>query len=81
VQLTRGNYRGVLDAVGTGQAVAPGGPAAVQLHAQKAKAWARVQLWYCRSLAACYVGRVAAELADELNRVIEQIQALARRSN
>ncbi len=40
--LTRGDYRGVLDAAETGHAVAPGGPAAVQLHAQKAKAWARI---------------------------------------
>lgn len=40
--LTRGDYRGVIDAAETGQSVAPHGPAAVQLHAQKAKAWARI---------------------------------------
>jgi tetratricopeptide (TPR) repeat protein len=40
--LTRGDYRGVLAAAETGHAVAPHGPAAVQLHAQKAKAWARI---------------------------------------
>jgi tetratricopeptide (TPR) repeat protein len=40
--LTRGDYRGVLSAAETGHAVAPAGPAAVQLHAQKAKAWARI---------------------------------------
>jgi tetratricopeptide (TPR) repeat protein len=40
--LTRGDYRGVLAAAETGHAAAPHGPAAVQLHAQKAKAWARI---------------------------------------
>src|SRR5437762_7667176 len=40
--LTRGDYRGVLAAATTGHEVAPSGPAAVQLHAQKAKAWARI---------------------------------------
>jgi tetratricopeptide (TPR) repeat protein len=40
--LTRGDYRGVLDAAETGHAAAPRGSAAVQLHAQKAKAWARI---------------------------------------
>jgi tetratricopeptide (TPR) repeat protein len=40
--LTRGDYRGVLSAVETGQTAAPRGPAAVQLHAQRAKAWARI---------------------------------------
>jgi tetratricopeptide (TPR) repeat protein len=40
--LTRGDYRGVLAAAETGHAVAPHGPAAVQLHAQRAKAWARI---------------------------------------
>ena len=40
--LTRGDYRGVLDAADTGHAVAPRTGAAVQLHAQKAKAWARL---------------------------------------
>ena len=40
--LTRGDYRGVLDAAATGHGVAPSGAAAVQLHAQKAKAWARI---------------------------------------
>jgi tetratricopeptide (TPR) repeat protein len=40
--LTRGDYRGVLAAAETGHAVAPNSPAAVQLHAQKAKAWARI---------------------------------------
>jgi len=39
--LTRGDYRGVL-AAATGHDVAPSGAAAVQLHAQKAKAWARI---------------------------------------
>ncbi len=40
--LTRGDYHGVLAAADTGHAVAPHGRAAVQLHAQKAKAWARI---------------------------------------
>jgi tetratricopeptide (TPR) repeat protein len=40
--LTRGDYRGVLDAAETGHAAAPRTGAAVQLHAQKAKAWARL---------------------------------------
>jgi hypothetical protein len=40
--LTRGDYRGVLAAATTGHEVAPDGPAAVQLHAQRAKAWARI---------------------------------------
>ena len=40
--LTRGDYRGVIAAADTGHAVAPSGSAAVQLHAQKAKAWARI---------------------------------------
>ena len=40
--LTRGDYRGVLAAAETGHAAAPRGPAAVQLHAQRAKAWARI---------------------------------------
>ena len=40
--LTRGDYRGVLAAAATGHEVAPNGAAAVQLHAQKAKAWARI---------------------------------------
>ena len=40
--LTRGDYRGVLDAAATGHGVASAGPAAVQLYAQKAKAWARI---------------------------------------
>jgi len=40
--LTRGDYRGVLAAAETGHAAAPRGTAAVQLHAQKAKAWARI---------------------------------------
>jgi tetratricopeptide (TPR) repeat protein len=40
--LTRGDYRGVLSAAETGHAAAPRGPAAVQLHAQRAKAWARI---------------------------------------
>jgi hypothetical protein len=39
---TRGDYRGFLAAADTGHSVAPHGPAAVQLHAQKAKAWARI---------------------------------------
>jgi len=40
--LTRGDYRGVIDAAETGHSVAPHSPVAVQLHAQKAKAWARI---------------------------------------
>lgn len=40
--LTRGDYRGVLAAAETAHAAAPHGPAAVQLHAQRAKAWARI---------------------------------------
>jgi tetratricopeptide (TPR) repeat protein len=40
--LTRGDYRGVLDAAETGHSVAPRTGAAVQLHAQKSKAWARL---------------------------------------
>jgi len=40
--LTRGDYRGVIAAADTGHAVAASGSAAVQLHAQKAKAWARI---------------------------------------
>lgn len=40
--LTRGDYRGVLAAAQVGHDVAPHGAAAVQLHAQKAKAWARI---------------------------------------
>jgi tetratricopeptide (TPR) repeat protein len=40
--LTRGDYRGVIAAAEVGHGVAPSGSAAVQLHAQKAKAWARI---------------------------------------
>jgi tetratricopeptide (TPR) repeat protein len=40
--LTRGDYSGVLSAAEAGHAAAPSGRAAVQLHAQKAKAWARI---------------------------------------
>jgi tetratricopeptide (TPR) repeat protein len=40
--LTRGDYRGVLAAAEVGHTVAPNSRAAVQLHAQKAKAWARI---------------------------------------
>jgi len=40
--LTCGDYRGVIAAADTGHAVTASGPAAVQLHAQKAKAWARI---------------------------------------
>ncbi len=40
--LTRGDYRGVLDAAATGHQLAAAGPAAVQLYAQRAKAWARI---------------------------------------
>jgi hypothetical protein len=40
--LTRGDYRGVIAAADAGHAVAPNTSAAVQLHAQKAKAWARI---------------------------------------
>jgi transcriptional regulator with XRE-family HTH domain len=40
--LTQSRYRGVLTAAQTGQAVAPGGSAAVQLAGQEAKAFARL---------------------------------------
>jgi tetratricopeptide (TPR) repeat protein len=40
--LTRGDYRGVIAAADAGHAIAPNTSAAVQLHAQKAKAWARI---------------------------------------
>lgn len=40
--ITRGDYRGVLAAAEAGHAMAPNSRAAVQLHAQKAKAWARI---------------------------------------
>jgi tetratricopeptide (TPR) repeat protein len=40
--LTQGDYRGVLRAAETGEARAPGTWAAVQLAAQRAKAWARI---------------------------------------
>ncbi|MDB4873060.1 MAG: hypothetical protein JWL97_4064 [Gemmatimonadales bacterium] len=40
--LTRGDYRGVIAAADAGHALAPNTSAAVQLHAQKAKAWARI---------------------------------------
>lgn len=40
--LTQSRYRGVLTAAHTGQAVAPGGSAAVQLAGQEAKAFARL---------------------------------------
>ena len=40
--LTQSRYRGVLSAAQTGQAVAPGGSAAVQLAGQEAKAFARL---------------------------------------
>lgn len=40
--LTRGDYRGVIAAADAGHAAAPVSGAAVQLHAQKAKAWARL---------------------------------------
>jgi tetratricopeptide (TPR) repeat protein len=40
--LTRGDYRGVIAAAEAGHAVAPNSRAAVQLYAQKAKAWARI---------------------------------------
>jgi tetratricopeptide (TPR) repeat protein len=40
--LTQGDYRGVLRAAETGEAQAPGTRAAVQLAAQRAKAWARI---------------------------------------
>ncbi|MFA1539192.1 XRE family transcriptional regulator [Actinomadura monticuli] len=40
--LTRGDFRGVIAAADAGCAVAPESRAAVQLHAQKAKAWARM---------------------------------------
>lgn len=40
--LTRGDYRGILAAAETGLAIAPNSRAAVQLHAQTAKAWARL---------------------------------------
>jgi hypothetical protein len=40
--LTRGDYRGVLAAAEVGHSIAPNSRAAVQLHAQRAKAWARI---------------------------------------
>lgn len=40
--LTAGDYRGVVQAAEAGEALAPGTRAAVQLAAQRAKAWARV---------------------------------------
>jgi transcriptional regulator with XRE-family HTH domain/tetratricopeptide (TPR) repeat protein len=40
--LTQGDYRGVIQAAEAGEALAPGTRAAVQLAAQRAKAWARV---------------------------------------
>lgn len=40
--LTQGDYRGVIAAAETGQAMAPNSGVAVQLAAQKAKAWARI---------------------------------------
>lgn len=40
--LTQGDYRGVIRAAATGEAQAPGTQAAVQLAAQRAKAWARI---------------------------------------
>jgi tetratricopeptide (TPR) repeat protein len=40
--LTRGDYRGVIAAAEAGHEIAPDTRAAVQLHAQKAKAWARI---------------------------------------
>jgi tetratricopeptide (TPR) repeat protein len=40
--LTRGDYRGVIAAAEAGHSLAPNTRAAVQLHAQKAKAWARI---------------------------------------
>jgi hypothetical protein len=40
--LTRGDYAGVIAAAGEGIAIAPHSGVAVQLYAQKAKAWARI---------------------------------------
>jgi hypothetical protein len=40
--ITRGDYRGVIAAAEAGHAIAPNSRAAVQLYAQKAKAWARI---------------------------------------
>jgi hypothetical protein len=40
--LTRGDYRGVLAATAIGHDIAPNGAVAMQFHAQKAKAWARI---------------------------------------
>lgn len=40
--LTQGDYRGVIQAAEAGEAQAPGTRAAVQLAAQRAKAWARI---------------------------------------
>jgi tetratricopeptide (TPR) repeat protein len=40
--LTRGDYRGVIAAAEAGHSAAPSSRAAVQLYAQKAKAWARI---------------------------------------
>jgi (p)ppGpp synthase/HD superfamily hydrolase len=37
----------------------------------------KAQLWYYRSLASRYPGRVPAALSDELDRTIEQMQSLA----
>lgn len=37
------------------------------------------QLWNFKSLAATYAGRIPAGLADELNRVINEMESLARR--
>jgi len=40
--LTQGDYRGVIAAADAGTAIAPGRSVAVQLEAQRAKAWARI---------------------------------------
>lgn len=40
--LTRGDYRSVIEAADVGQKAAPNSRAAVQLYAQRAKAWARI---------------------------------------
>lgn len=51
-----------------------GGPA---LWARFSESDPTAQLWYYRSLAASYPGRVPAGLSDELNRVIADMQSLA----
>jgi (p)ppGpp synthase/HD superfamily hydrolase len=54
------------------------GPAVWQRFGQKDPA---AHLWYYRSIAACYGGRVPAGLADELDRVIAEMESLAASSS